>query len=125
MIRHAILPLALIAALPSIAAPGEQRVDVALSNFKFTPSEIHLHHGQQYVLHLTSTGGHSFSARTFFAAAAVAPADRARITDGKIELTGSRGADIHFTAPKAGTYPVKCTHTLHASFGMTGKIIVD
>jgi len=38
---------------------------------------------------------------------------------------GKNDAVVHFTAPKAGTYPVKCTHTLHAGFGMTGKIIVD
>ena len=120
LIRYALLGLALTA-----AAPAEQRVDVALSNFKFTPATIHLHRGQQYVLHLTSTGGHSFEAKAFFAAATILPADRTAITNGKIELTSTRGADIHFTAPKAGTYPVKCTHTLHASFGMTGKIIVD
>jgi plastocyanin len=124
MIRHALLALALTATA-SAAAPAEQRVDVALSNFKFTPSTIHLHHGQQYVLHLTSTGGHSFEAKAFFAAATIAPADRATITDGKIELTSTRGADIHFTAPKAGSYPIKCTHTLHASFGMKGMIVVD
>ena len=122
MIRYALLAFALTAAAP---APAADRVDVALSNFKFTPSTIHLHHGQQYVLHLTSSGGHSFEAKAFFAAATIAPADRATITNGKIELTSTRGADIHLTAPKAGTYPIKCTHTLHASFGMTGKIIVD
>ena len=122
MIRYALIPLALIAAAPS---PAAERVDVALSNFKFTPSTIHLHHGQQYILHLTSTGGHSFAAKAFFAAATIAPADRATIANGKVEMTSAHPVDIHFTAPGAGTYPVKCTHTLHASFGMTGKIIVD
>jgi len=122
LIRYALIPLALIAAAPS---PAAERVDVALSNFKFTPSTIHLKHGQQYVLHLTSSGGHSFEAKTFFAAATIAPADRATITNGKIELTSTRPADIHFTAPGKGTYPIRCTHTLHSSFGMTGKIIVD
>ena len=55
MIRYAPLALALIAAAPAPA----QRVDVALSNFKFTPSTIHFQHGQQYVLHLSSSGGHA------------------------------------------------------------------
>ncbi len=122
LVRYALLAFALTAAAPSAAV---ERVDVALSNFKFTPSTIHLHHGQQYVLHLSSTGSHSFAAKTFFAAATIAQGDRATITDGKIELNSSRAVDIHFTAPAAGTYPIKCTHTLHASFGMTGKIIVD
>jgi plastocyanin len=117
----ALLALALLAAAP---AP-EQRIDVALSNFKFTPSTIALVHGQSYVLHLTSSGGHSFAAKEFFAAAIMPAADRAKIKDGKVELTSDKAVDLHFTAPAAGSYPIKCTHTLHASFGMTGKFVVS
>ena len=118
----ALLALALLAAAP--AAP-EQRIDVALSNFKFTPSTIALVHGQSYVLHLTSSGGHSFAAKDFFAAATMPAADRAKLKDGKIELDSDRAVDLHFTAPRAGSYPIKCTHLLHASFGMTGKFVVS
>ncbi|MBB4096569.1 plastocyanin/azurin family copper-binding protein [Sphingomonas kyeonggiensis] len=118
----ALLALALLAAAP--AAP-EQRIDVALSNFKFTPSTIALVHGQSYVLHLTSSGGHSFAAKDFFAAATMPAADRAKLKDGKIELDGESAVDLHFTAPRAGSYPIKCTHLLHASFGMTGKFVVS
>lgn len=118
----ALLALALLAAAP--AAP-EQRIDVALSNFKFTPSTIALVHGQSYVLHLTSSGGHSFAAKDFFAAAAMPAADRAKLKDGKIELDSDSAVDLHFTAPRAGSYPIKCTHLLHASFGMTGKFVVS
>ena len=121
-VRYALVPLAMIAAAPSVAV---ERIDVALSNFKFTPSTIHLKHGQPYVLHLTSSGSHSFEAKTFFAAATIAPGDQATITKGKIELNSDHAVDIHLTAPAAGTYPIRCTHPLHASFGMTGKIIVD
>ncbi|KRC79947.1 cupredoxin domain-containing protein [Sphingomonas sp. Root241] len=106
------------------AAPAEQRIDVALSNFEFIPSTIQLTHGRPYVLHLTSKGGHSFAAKAFFAAATIAPADRARIKEGKIELESGETADIHFTAPVPGNYPIKCTHFLHASFGMTGRFVV-
>ena len=106
------------------AAPAERRVDVALSNFKFTPGTIALVHGQPYVLHLSSSGGHSFAAKAFFAAATMAPADRARLKDGRIELGSGASVDIHFVAPRPGTYPIKCTHFLHASFGMTGKFVV-
>lgn len=118
----ALLALALLAAAP--AAP-EQRIDVALSNFKFTPSTIALVHGQSYVLHLTSSGGHSFAAKDFFAAATMPAADRAKLKDGRIELDSDSAVDLHFTAPKAGSYPIKCTHLLHASFGMTGKFVVS
>jgi len=117
----ALLALALLAAAP---AP-EQRIDVALSNFKFTPSTIALVHGQSYVLHLTSSGGHSFAAKEFFAAAAMPAADRAKVKDGKVELDSESAVDVHFTAPKAGRYAIKCTHLLHASFGMTGAFVVS
>lgn len=60
------MPLRHIAALACLAltaaAPPEQRLDVALSNFASTPSMIPLVHGQRYVLHLSSKGGHSFAA---------------------------------------------------------------
>lgn len=118
----------LIALLPLLAltaaAPGEQRIDVALSNFKFTPSAIALKHGQAYVLHLSSTGSHSLGAPAFFAAASIAPADRAKVQNGKVEVSDDP-VDIHFTAPKPGRYPMKCTHFLHAGFGMTGAITVS
>jgi len=119
-------PLAVLAlALTAAAPPPEQRIDIALSNFKFTPSTIALVHGQSYVLHLTSSGRHSFAAKDFFAAATMPAADRAKIRDGKIELDSKNAIDVHFTAPRAGSYPIKCTHLLHASFGMTGKFVVS
>ncbi|HWU96282.1 MAG TPA: copper-binding protein [Sphingomonas sp.] len=116
-----LLALAFLAAAPA----SEQRIDIALSNFRFTPSTIALVHGQSYVLHLTSSGGHSFAAKDFFAAATMPAADRARIKDGKVELDSESAVDLHFTAPRAGAYAIKCTHLLHASFGMTGKFVVS
>ncbi len=118
-----VLPPAALAL--TAAAPPPQRIDVALSNFKFTPNTIALRHGQSYLLHLTSSGGHSFSAKAFFAAATLTPADRARVNDGKVELEDGDSVDLRFVAPAPGSYPIKCTHFLHAGFGMTGKFIVS
>ena len=114
----------ILALLVAAAAPTGQHIEVALSNFRFTPATIQLVHGQPYVLHLSSSGGHSFAARAFFAAATMPPVDRARLKGGKVELKGGETVDIHFTAPGAGSFPIKCTHFLHASFGMTGKFVV-
>jgi uncharacterized cupredoxin-like copper-binding protein len=113
-----------IAALALTASAQPQRIDIQLSNFKFAPSTITLIHGQPYVLHLSSNGGHSLVAKKFFAAAAVAPGDRARIAGGGIELESGESVDIHLTAPAAGSYEVHCGHFMHPTFGMTGKIIV-
>jgi plastocyanin len=122
LIRYALLAFALTAATPSAAV---DRVDVSMANFKFTPATIHLKHGQQYVLHLSSTGAHSFSAKAFFAAATIPAADRARIADGKIEVGAGQSVDIHLTAPAAGSYEIHCTHFLHASQGMKGSFVVS
>ena len=48
----------------------------------------------------------------------------ARLSKGGIELEGGDQADIHFVAPAAGRYEVRCTHFMHKSFGMKGEIIV-
>ena len=119
-------PLALGLLIASPAAPAQEtRVDIAMSNFEFTPATIHLKAHQPYLLHLTSDGGHSFAAPAFFAAATVAPEDRAKIAKGKIEVDEIAPIDIHLTAPAAGSYEAHCTHFLHASRGMKGVILVE
>lgn len=121
--------------LCAAAAPAQDmgwsdapRVEVDLANFKFVPATITLHHGQRYVLHLVNqaSGGHDFVAREFFAAATIDPADRAKIAKGEVELDGGDSADIRVAAPTApGSYPVHCSHFMHAAFGMKGTIVVD
>ena len=110
---------------PAQASP--ERVEIDLSNFKFTPSTITLRQGQPYVLHFVNTakGGHDFAAKAFFDAATVAPEDRAAIAKGEIELRGGQSADVRLTAPVAGTYEAHCSHFMHSTFGMTGKIVVQ
>lgn len=125
-----ILSAVALLALTGVAAPaqtGPERVEIGLSNFKFTPSTITLQHGQPYVLHFANMakGGHDFSAKAFFDAAAVAPEDRGAVAKGEIELRGGQSADIHLTAPAAGSYEVHCSHFMHSAFGMTGKIVVQ
>jgi uncharacterized cupredoxin-like copper-binding protein len=123
-----LLPLALLlTASASLAQDGPTRLSVDLSNFKFEPSTLTLHHGQSYTLHLVnrSGGSHDFVAKTFFAAAQIADGDRGKVKNGEVELGGGETADVHFTAPKPGSYPVKCSHFMHATFGMTGTIVVE
>lgn len=101
-------------------------LDVSLSSFSYDPSTITMDHGARYVLHLsnTSSGGHDFAAKDFFAKAEVAPEDAGKVADGSIEVDGEASVDVHLIAPPAGTYKVRCTHFMHTMFGMTGKIVV-
>ncbi len=121
------------AALAASSAPAQtydwsqaSQVTVTLSSFAFDPSDIHLHAGQPVVLHLVNEagGGHNFSAPEFFAAAVVRPQDQALLRKGAVNLAGHETKDIALV-PHAGTYKLRCTHTMHTAFGMTGDIVVD
>jgi uncharacterized cupredoxin-like copper-binding protein len=117
--------LALIAATAASAAAQVplQTVEVRLSNFDFAPATIRLAAGRPVILHLVNdgSGGHNFAAPEFFAAARGV---RGPVSRGRVELAGHASADIRLT-PARGTYRLRCTHTLHTAFGMTGEIVVE
>jgi len=119
-------PIAPVA--PSHAAePSPQRIDITLTNFSFTPSEIRLKAGEPVRLRFSNnaSGGHDFTAKEFFAAATMDSAVRKRLgKKGRLSLKGGASADIMLT-PAPGTYKLRCTHFLHSSFGMTGTILVE
>jgi uncharacterized cupredoxin-like copper-binding protein len=120
---------ALLLAAPAAAQDWSHapRVEVKLANFSYSPRTLHLHAGQPVILHLvnTASGGHDFTAERFFAAADVRGADRPKLgEEGEVELKGGQSADVALI-PKAGHYPLKCSHAFHKMFGMTGEIVVD
>lgn len=112
-------PLAAAAQNPQTSAT----VEVRLSSFDFSPKTIRLRAGQPVRLHLVNTGsgGHNFSAPQFFAAArdVSGPVER-----GTVEVGSRQAVDVRLT-PARGSYRLRCTHTLHSTFGMRGEIIVE
>jgi uncharacterized cupredoxin-like copper-binding protein len=126
--RYAFLlavPISILGAQP-MAAQAPTVVNVQLANFKFTPKSIVLDHAHAYVLRLqnVASGGHDFTASDFFAAANVAAGDRRLISEGEVEVPAGQVREIHLTAPAAGKYSLKCSHSFHKMFGMSGSIIV-
>jgi plastocyanin len=119
------LILALMLAVPAAAAaqPLARTVEVRLSSFDFTPNEIHLRAGEAIVLHLVNTGrgGHNFAAPEFFAAASAVGGP---VHDGKVEVASHATVDVRLT-PARGQYRLRCTHTMHTAFGMSGEIVVE
>lgn len=113
--------------LPAVTAAQEggsaRRIEVQLSSFDFTPSTISLRAGQPAVLHLVNTGngGHNFAAPQFFAAATGVSGP---VRNGTIEVGGHQSVDVRLT-PARGHYRLRCTHTLHSTFGMRGEIVVE
>lgn len=116
---------AVLLAVPALAAgqPAPRTVEVRLSSFDFTPGEIRLRAGEPIVLHLVNSGrgGHNFAAPEFFAAASGVSGP---VADGKVEVGSNASADVRLT-PARGRYRLRCTHTLHTAFGMTGEIVVE
>ena len=117
-----LLPLLLLAAPGAVQAQG-RTVAVTLSNFDFTPSTIRLRAGEPVVLHLVNSGrgGHNFAAPQFFAAASGVSGP---VNGGKVELRGNQSVDVRLT-PARGHYRLRCTHTMHTAFGMSGQIVVE
>jgi len=116
------------AALLIGGANAQTAITVSMTNYAFTPSTLTLKAGETYRIHFSNDAGkgHDFTAREFFQSATVAPADKSKLEDGdEVELDGGQSTDITLTPNKPGTYPVTCTHFMHAMLGMTGKIVVQ
>jgi uncharacterized cupredoxin-like copper-binding protein len=115
---------AFLLAAPALAAAQSPRtVEVRLSSFDFTPNDIRLRAGEPVVLHLVNggRGGHNFAAPEFFAAASGVSGPVSR---GAVEVGSHGSADVRLT-PARGHYRLRCTHSLHTAFGMTGNITVE
>ena len=125
---HTVLAAGLIACCAGseagAQAVSEQRIE--LSNFDFSPHEIHLRAGQAttLVLENVASGAHDFAAPEFFAAARLEPGDAALVDDGEVDVPARSTRTLHLV-PAAGTYKLTCTHMMHAMFGMKGTIVVD
>jgi uncharacterized cupredoxin-like copper-binding protein len=119
-------PTLLVFALSPAPAEAPPTVQVQLANFNFSPKTIVLDHGRPYVLRLVNvaSGGHDFTASEFFDRAAIAPDDRRWVQEGEVEVPAGQVREIHLTAPPTGSYKLKCSHSFHKMFGMSGTIVV-
>ena len=120
-------------AAPAAAAPGiewsrAEPISVGLTDFRFEPGRITLHANQPYRLHLQSRGGaHDFAARELFQAASLRAdaVGKEAAASGRVELASGEAKDLYLVPLRTGTFPVECTHFLHALFGMTGEVVVQ
>jgi len=120
---RALIPALLLISTSSSAQAPVEIVDVQLSSFAFAPRTIRLRAGAPIVLRLTNSGrgGHNFSAPEFFAAA---NPSGAVLRAGALEVPSRQAVAVR-VVPQRGTYRLRCTHTLHTTFGMRGEIVVE
>lgn len=132
--RAAVVNLSLVVAeLLSLGASAplpdwnaSERAEVTMLNFAFVPSSLRLRFGHFYRMHFMNpgSGGHDFTAPAFFDAATIGEQDRQYVAEGRIRLGQGESRDV-LLVPATEAYPLKCSHFLHATFGMTGVIIVS
>jgi plastocyanin len=106
---------------------NSRSVEVVMDDFMFTPNTLRFGVNTPYHLRLVNNGGHghSFDAPEFFAAVRIADDDQSKVSKGEIEVEGGQIVDVKFVSQAAGTYQFHCSHFLHASFGMTGKAVIQ
>ena len=126
-VLFALTAAALVTGLTARAGePVPADVEVVLSDFEYTPERLALRADQPYLLRFVNrgSGGHNFHAAAFFKSARVDPADAGMVAGGKVEVRKGETVAVRLV-PTRGVYPVRCTHFLHATFGMKGVVTVE
>ena len=110
---------------PSTNPAAPEEIIVELSSFAYNPDPLQLHAGVPVRLKFVnnSHGGHDFAAPAFFSASTFPPGVTPPL-HGSVDLAGGETEELTLTPRVPGTYPVRCTHFLHAWFGMTGTVVV-
>jgi len=120
--------LALLSA-PAAAAPEwrqSREYEVLLSSFDIAPPRMQFRAGEPLRLRLVNNSSvpHSFSARSFFAAAEIRPRERAAVARGSIAVPAGETRTI-LLVPAAGRYSARCSNLFHRILGMTARITVE
>lgn len=104
-----------------------ETVEIALDSYAFTPKTLHLKRGVPYRLHFVNKAdkGHNYDAPGFFEALTVAPDDRDKVAEGKLEVDKGASADVRAMATTPGKYKVQCSHFMHTTLGMTGEAVIE
>jgi plastocyanin len=101
-------------------------ISISLTNFAFTPQQVTLEHGSTYRFHFVndSSSNHNFSAPELFDAVTIAPDDQSKVVDGSVDVPSRTSVDVKIVPNAPGSYEVRCTHLLHAMFGMTAAVAI-
>ncbi|HEX5242074.1 MAG TPA: cupredoxin domain-containing protein [Tepidisphaeraceae bacterium] len=100
-------------------------VDLFMVDYKFIPDHLTFLQGMHYRLHMENHGKetHEVTAPTFFGSAALDNPDVLNREHTEIVMQPGDVKDLLFTAPKAGTYDLRCSD--HDWNGMIGGITVE
>jgi cytochrome c oxidase subunit 2 len=104
--------LLLAQAQDSISAAGVHEIKVTAKKYEFIPSSIHVKKGEHVRLVITATDhDHGFKLAAFNVHQA---------------LPKGENTTVEFTADKAGTFPIVCSHVCgFGHHGMKGELVVE
>ncbi|UCH74762.1 MAG: cupredoxin domain-containing protein [Rhodospirillales bacterium] len=109
-----------------------QTIEVVLTEFGYEPATLKFRKDQPYVLKLTNTGSlpHRFQAEEFFRAIATRSVIYEDAEAGypfldAIALDPEETKTLRFVPVTPGDYRLSCDLTLHATFGMVGRILIE
>ena len=117
----AVAALSLAFGAPVAAQPAGPTIVVW--SFGFSPKPLQLAAGRPVTLTFVNRSGssHDFTAKAFFAASRIIRGDAA---EGEVELGPHETKSITLV-PQRGSYKARCSHFMHAMFGMTDEIVVN
>jgi uncharacterized cupredoxin-like copper-binding protein len=100
-------------------------VDLFMVDYKFIPVHLTFQQGLHYRLHMENHGKetHEVTAPVFFASATLDNPDVLNREHTEAVMQPGESKDLLFTAPKAGTYDLRCSD--HDWNGMIGGITVE
>ena len=116
----AVAALSLLAGAPAVAQPAAQTV--ILYSHGYAPNVIQLRAGRPVTLTFVNRSGkgHDFTARSFFASSRILSG---QVHGGEVGMGPGQSRTVRLI-PRAGRYPVHCSHFFHKQLGMKGTIIV-
>lgn len=131
----AMAALSLVSVAPAAAQPAS--VTIYLWSFNYAPKPIYLRAGRPVTLTFVNRSGssHDFVARSFFANSRILSGmgmgsamgqgmGMGKAMDGMVDLRGGETKRVTLV-PRAGTYPVHCSHFMHKQLGMSDVIVVN
>ena len=100
-------------------------LDLFMVDYKFIPAHLTFQQGMHYRLHMENHGKetHEVTAPTFFASAMIDNPGVLNREHTEVVMQPGDAKDLLFTAPKAGTYDLRCSD--HDWNGMIGGITVE
>jgi uncharacterized cupredoxin-like copper-binding protein len=112
-------------AMAACSKPQPTTVNLTMIDYSFVPDHLTFQHDAQYRLHLENHGKetHEVTAPIFYASATIDNPDVLNRDRTEILMQPGDVKDLFFTAPKPGTYDLRCAD--HDWDGMVGGITVE